>query len=88
MPPARLINAAMKSSDWDSTAIFLGWDDWGGFYDHVVPPRVDQNGSRTGNPPCRAAPARRQPARLADRADCLLFGHDRLAVTWNDPHRR
>ena len=39
-----LINAAMKSPDWDSTAIFLSWDDWGGFYDHVVPPAVDQNG--------------------------------------------
>ena len=39
-----LINAAMKSPDWDSTAIFLAWDDWGGFYDHVVPPAVDQNG--------------------------------------------
>jgi phospholipase C len=39
-----LINAAMKSPDWNSTAIFLSWDDWGGFYDHVVPPRVDQNG--------------------------------------------
>jgi phospholipase C len=39
-----LINAAMKSPDWDSTAIFLGWDDWGGFSDNVVPPRVDQNG--------------------------------------------
>jgi phospholipase C len=39
-----IINAAMKSPDWDSTAIFLGWDDWGGFYDHVVPPAVDQNG--------------------------------------------
>jgi phospholipase C len=34
----------MKSPDWDSTAIFLTWDDWGGFYDHVVPPYVDQNG--------------------------------------------
>jgi phospholipase C len=40
----RLINAIMKSPDWDSTAIFLTWDDWGGFYDHVVPPHVDQNG--------------------------------------------
>ena len=39
-----LVNAAMKSPDWDSTAIFLAWDDWGGFYDHVVPPKVDQNG--------------------------------------------
>jgi phospholipase C len=39
-----LINAAMQGPDWDSTAIFLSWDDWGGFYDHVVPPQVDQNG--------------------------------------------
>jgi phospholipase C len=39
-----VINAAMKSPDWDSTAIFLQWDDWGGFYDNVVPPSVDQNG--------------------------------------------
>ncbi|MBA3689835.1 MAG: phospholipase [Actinobacteria bacterium] len=39
-----LINAAMQGPDWDSTAIFLTWDDWGGFYDHVVPPRVDVNG--------------------------------------------
>jgi phospholipase C len=39
-----LINAAMKSRDWYSTAIFLAWDDWGGFYDNVVPPKVDQNG--------------------------------------------
>jgi len=39
-----VINAAMKSPDWKSTAIFLTWDDWGGFYDNVVPPRVDQNG--------------------------------------------
>jgi phospholipase C len=39
-----LINAAMTGPDWSSTAIFLAWDDWGGFYDHVVPPTVDQNG--------------------------------------------
>jgi phospholipase C len=39
-----IINAVMKSPDWDSTAIFLSWDDWGGFYDNVVPPTVDQNG--------------------------------------------
>jgi phospholipase C len=39
-----LINAVMKSSFWDSTVIFVTWDDWGGFYDHVPPPTVDPNG--------------------------------------------
>ena len=39
-----LINEVMKGPDWSSTAIFLTWDDWGGFYDHVVPPAVDGNG--------------------------------------------
>jgi phospholipase C len=37
----RVINAIMQSPDWSSTAIFLAWDDWGGFYDHVAPPVVD-----------------------------------------------
>ena len=36
-----LINAAMRGPEWKSTAIFLSWDDWGGFYDHVAPPTVD-----------------------------------------------
>ncbi len=40
----RLINAVMSGPNWNSTAIFLSWDDWGGFYDHVVPPTADQNG--------------------------------------------
>jgi phospholipase C len=39
-----LINTIMQSPDWSSTAIFLSWDDWGGFYDGVAPPTVDQNG--------------------------------------------
>jgi phospholipase C len=40
----RLVNAVMKGPDWNRTAIFLAWDDWGGFYDHVRPPRVDAQG--------------------------------------------
>ena len=40
----RLVNAVMKGPDWNRTAIFLAWDDWGGFYDHVKPPRVDAQG--------------------------------------------
>jgi phospholipase C len=39
-----VVNAIMRSPDWRSTAIFLAWDDWGGFYDHVEPPKVDLNG--------------------------------------------
>jgi phospholipase C len=40
----RLIDAVMKGPDWSSSAIFLAWDDWGGFYDHVRPPVVDGAG--------------------------------------------
>jgi phospholipase C len=39
-----VVNELMRSPDWSSTAIFLAWDDWGGFYDHVRPPAVDANG--------------------------------------------
>ena len=39
-----IVNAIMRSPDWKSTAIFVSWDDWGGFYDHVRPPTVDGNG--------------------------------------------
>jgi len=38
------IDTIMRGPYWSSTAIFLAWDDWGGFYDHVVPPRVDSAG--------------------------------------------
>lgn len=38
------INAAMQGPLWNSTAIFLTWDDFGGFYDHVPPPAADQFG--------------------------------------------
>jgi phospholipase C len=39
-----LVNTIMRSRQWDSTAIFLAWDDWGGFYDHVMPLKFDANG--------------------------------------------
>ncbi|MDQ6642234.1 MAG: phospholipase, partial [Actinomycetota bacterium] len=41
---SHLVNAVMRGRDWKSTAIFVSWDDWGGFYDHVIPPPVDANG--------------------------------------------
>jgi phospholipase C len=39
-----VIDQIMVSPDWDSTAIFLAWDDWGGFYDNIAPPQVDEQG--------------------------------------------
>jgi len=39
-----LINSIMRSPCWGSTAVFLTWDDWGGFYDNVIPPDIDENG--------------------------------------------
>jgi phospholipase C len=39
-----IVNSIMQSPEWDSTAIFVSWDDWGGFYDHVTPPAVDSLG--------------------------------------------
>jgi phospholipase C len=40
----RIVNEVMSGPDWGSSAIFLTWDDWGGFYDHVVPPTADALG--------------------------------------------
>jgi phospholipase C len=40
----RIVDAVMRSPDWRSSAIFISWDDWGGFYDNVQPPRVDPLG--------------------------------------------
>ena len=42
----RLVNAVMQGprEQWLHTAIFITWDDWGGFYDHVQPIRIDENG--------------------------------------------
>ncbi len=40
----RTVNAIMKSKYWKSTAIFIAWDDFGGFYDHVDPPHYDVMG--------------------------------------------
>jgi phospholipase C len=40
----RVVNAVMQSPEWNTSAIFLTWDDWGGFYDHVKPPTANTDG--------------------------------------------
>lgn len=39
-----IVNAVGRSPYWNSTAIFIIWDDWGGWYDHVAPPQLDTMG--------------------------------------------
>ncbi|MEX0833155.1 MAG: alkaline phosphatase family protein [Actinomycetota bacterium] len=40
----QVINSIMESDMWKDTAIFITWDDWGGFYDHVAPKQIDRFG--------------------------------------------
>ena len=40
-----IVNAVMRGDMWEHTAIFITWDEWGGFYDHVTPPRIDEIGA-------------------------------------------
>jgi phospholipase C len=42
----KVVNAVMQGppDQWLHTAIFVTWDDWGGFYDHVKPIKIDENG--------------------------------------------
>jgi phospholipase C len=55
-----LVNAVMNGPQWDTTAIFVSWDDWGGFYDHVYPPPVDQYGLGIRTPGLVISPYARQ----------------------------
>ncbi len=60
----RVIDAAMRGPQWKSTAIFLTWDDWGGFYDHVRPPVVDANGYGLRVPLILISPYTRTPGAI------------------------
>jgi phospholipase C len=84
-----LVNAIMQSPDWNSTAIFLSWDDWGGFYDHVKPPTVDQNGYGLRVPGLVISPYAKQGyidhQRLSQDAYVKFIEDDFLASQRIDP---
>jgi len=46
---ASIVNAVGNSPYWSNTAIFITWDDWGGWYDHVPPPKVINDGTSWGS---------------------------------------
>ena len=56
----RVLNAVMNSPQWPTTALFLVWDEWGGFYDHVEPPIAERwtNG---------------MPSRYGHRVPCIVI---------------
>jgi phospholipase C len=39
-----VVNALMKSPYWGTTVLVVSWDEYGGYYDHVPPPVVDEQG--------------------------------------------
>ena len=55
-----VLNAVMNGPQWNSTALFLVWDEWGGFYDHVEPPVVERWTDGT-------------PSRYGHRVPCLVI---------------
>ncbi|HZY45680.1 MAG TPA: alkaline phosphatase family protein, partial [Anaerolineae bacterium] len=56
----RVLNAIMHGPQWNSTAVILVWDDWGGFFDHVEPPTVETLADGT-------------PFRYGFRVPCLVI---------------
>jgi len=46
---ASIVNAIGGSSYWSNTAVIITWDDWGGWYDHVPPPKVIEDRTSWGS---------------------------------------
>ncbi|MGQ0671198.1 MAG: alkaline phosphatase family protein, partial [Actinomycetota bacterium] len=79
-----VINAIMESSMWKDTAIFLTWDDWGGFYDHVPPPQVDDFGFGIRVPMLVISPYAKEghiDHRLGEFSSVLRFIEDNWGLT-------
>jgi phospholipase C len=77
------INTIMKSNYWNSTAIFLTWDDYGGWYDHVAPPQVDGYGYGFRVPMLIISPYTKQgfvDHTLADHTSTLSFIEARFGL--------
>jgi phospholipase C len=74
-----VIDAIMRSPMWEHTAIFLTWDDYGGFYDHVPPPQIDRMGFGIRVPMILISPYARRGAvshELGEFSSVLRFIED------------
>jgi phospholipase C len=78
------VNALMDSPMWKDTAIFITWDDYGGFYDHVPPPQVDGFGFGIRVPLLVISPYAKQGAvdhTLGEFSTVLRFIEDDWGLT-------
>lgn len=75
----KIVNELMESPDWENTAVFVTWDDWGGFYDHVPPPQVDGFGLGFRVPTITISPYAKKnytDSRLGEFSSILAFIED------------
>ena len=71
---AEQVDAIVKGGLWGSTAIFVTWDDWGGWFDHVTPPVVETWDSSRAQRPADAFPEfNGEPFRYGSRVPCLVI---------------
>ncbi len=78
-----IVNAVGSSAYWTSSAIFVTWDDYGGFYDHVAPPQVDSMGYGFRVPCLVISPYARKgfvDSTVYDHTSVLRFIEDRFGL--------
>lgn len=74
-----LLEALMLSSQWESSAYVLMWDEWGGFADHVAPPQVDRDGYGVRVPALIVSPFAKKGF-----IDSTLYDHTSVLATIED----
>jgi phospholipase C len=68
------IKAIVSGGLWGRTAVFVTWDDWGGWYDHVEPPNVEQwNSSKAQRPEDAFPEFNGDQFRYGSRVPCLVI---------------
>ncbi|MBV8148137.1 MAG: hypothetical protein JO092_03505 [Candidatus Eremiobacteraeota bacterium] len=86
-----VVNAVGRSKYWNSTAVIVLWDDWGGFYDHVKPPQLDYQGlgfrvpGIVISPYARAHTVVHAQYEFGSILKCIedIWGLPRLSVVWD-----
>ncbi|MBI4259205.1 MAG: hypothetical protein HY658_01445 [Actinobacteria bacterium] len=80
-----IVNAIMRSPIWEHTAIFVTWDEWGGFHDHVLPPEVDPFGYGFRVPMLVISPYAKRGYIDHEPGD-FVSPHRFIADNWGLPH--